>query len=113
MTMRRSANPSQGNDVFPSPTADPKGRQIGRTPYRRCQQCGLPNDTRSTGWAPDGEGLGPPTTVSSSANTEDRANVGGCRFCGSMQWQKTKPASLPDDRFFPSDEWRNYKRKRR
>lgn len=111
--MRKSANPNFGRNVFPSPTADPRGRQIGQTPFRRCQQCGLPYDTRRTAWAPQGDGLGDPTTVSSSTNTKDRANIAGCRFCGTLQVNRVKPEPLPDDRNFPSDEWRNYKRRRR
>lgn len=111
--MRKSRTPSFGRQVFPSPTASPKGERIGRTPFRRCVQCGRANDTRKTAWGEQGDGLGPPTVVANSTNTQDRAVQSGCWFCGTYQYQGSKPDPLPDDRNLPSDEWRNYKRRGR
>jgi hypothetical protein len=42
-----------GTPVYPSPTAG-NGERLGRTPFRRCRQCGVPNDTRTTAWANSG-----------------------------------------------------------
>jgi hypothetical protein len=70
----------------------------------------MPNDTRKTAFSDAEDGLGPPTDVVvdgvTQENTKDRAVQSGCRFCGSLKWQDTKPAPLPDDRKKPSDEWR-------
>lgn len=110
----RRAIPSYGKEEF----LRGKGDRIGRTPYRRCVRCRMPNDTRTTAWSDSGDGLGPPTDVvvdgQTQANTKDRAVQSGCRFCGSLKWQESKPIALPDDRDLPSDEWsRRYRRKRR
>lgn len=44
---------------------------------------------------------------------KDRDVQSGCRFCGSLKWQDSKPVALPDDRFLPSDENRRRKNKGR
>lgn len=110
--MKRDIFPRIGRDVYPTPEADRKGSRVGRTPFKRCIQCGLPNDTRSTAWAAAGEGLGEPYTVSSDTNTQDRDVVAGCRFCGSLKWQHRKPKPLPDGRNYPADENRRNRNRR-
>jgi hypothetical protein len=110
--MRRRRVPSHGREVFPIR----KSEQIGQTPLVRCRFCRHPNDTRKTGWSASGDGLGPPTDVVVSGetqeNTKDRANAGGCPVCGSLNWHEGKPTPLPDDRDKPSDEWRTNRRRR-
>lgn len=119
--MRKDFAPSQGITVYPSASGNRKEGQIGVTPFMRCIQCGMPNDTRRTGWSAQGEGLSDPVSVtvsvapgqdSSTADTKVRSGVAGCRFCSSMKWRPTKPPILPDDRYKPSSEW-YAKRKRR
>ena len=92
-------NVAFGTNVYPSPTAG-RGERLGRTPFRRCIQCGLPNDTRKTAWG-DGDGLsaGPDNTDSTLT---DWTVTAGCRFCGSKRWLKRKPHKLPDDSRLPA-----------
>jgi len=110
--VKKSLFPQIGKTVYPTPDADRNGSRVGRTPFRRCIQCGLPNDTRKTAWAAAGEGLGEPYTVASSPNTKDRDVKAGCRFCGSLHWQHSKPTPLPDGRNYPADENRRYRKRR-
>jgi len=65
-----------------------KGEQVGQTPFRRCQFCNTPNDTRKTAWS----------------DKTEASDSGFCRFCHSPMWLKQKPEKLPDDRFKPSME---------
>jgi len=106
--------PVIGETVFPSPSASARGRRIEWTPFRRCVQCGLPNDTRRTSWSIKGDGIGPPTDVVfnsvTQVNVKDKANLGGCRFCASKHWQRSKPFKLPDTRNFPGSNWRGLRR---
>ena len=117
--MRRSVFPDGGLTVFPSRTARLRGERVGRTPFRRCVQCGLPNDTRKTAWAKAGDGLGPATAVTTQVtgetveNAMDHDVVSGCRFCGSLQWSRSKPVAIKDDPKAPSDEWFGRRRQRR
>ncbi len=101
--------PRFGKEAFPRHS----GEQLGRTPYKRCVNCNMPNDTRSTAWSDNGDGLGVPTEVTVDGevqeNVMDRAVNSGCRFCGSLKWQDSKPVALPDDRNFPSE--RNKRRR--
>ena len=87
--------PELGQDVYPSPTGR-RTEQIGITPFRRCRQCGSVNDTRSTAFSQEGEGL----VVKDSSGEQDAKS--GCWFCGSLFWQKRKPRKLPDDQFLPT-----------
>ena len=96
----RNPFPDFGLNVYPSPTAK-EPRQIGQTPLRRCRQCGLPFNTRKTSWSRQGDGLGP----ADSSDNYDRDVKSGHFFCGTLQPTKHKFRSLPDDRFFPSDDW--------
>ena len=83
------------------------GRRIGRTPLRRCRICNFPNDTRSTGWAKEGEGISRSTTTVGGLTIGQFEITGGCAFCGNMTWVRGKPQKLPDDIDLPSDEYKN------
>ena len=83
--MIKGRGSSFGTPLYPSPQADKAGSRVGSTPCRRCIQCGQMNDTRKTAW-------------SDSSDAD-----GGCRFCGSLYWQNTKPEALPDDRNLPGE----------
>jgi hypothetical protein len=104
--------PSWGKEAFPRR----KSRRIGQTPLKTCVNCGKPNDTRTTAWSNEGDGLGAATDVVvggvTQDNTKDRAVESGCTFCGSTKWQSNKPPQLPDDYNKPSDEWRTYRKRR-
>ncbi len=126
MSRRINRFPIIGENVFPSPSASRRGRRIEWTPFRRCVQCGLPNDTRRTSWAKKGDGIGPPQDVFFTFVTKigditeevtrlqggakDKDILGGCRFCGSKFWQRSKPFKLPDTRNFPASNWRGLRR---
>jgi len=109
----RGRGPAFGITVYPSPSAKKEG-QIGYTPFMRCIQCGLPNDTRKTAWSNTGEGFGDPVDITvarapgqntGTVNTKDHPVQAGCRFCGSLRWRATEVVPLPDDRNRPSSEW--------
>lgn len=111
--MRRGRGPSYGQSIYPSPSAKKEGR-IGVTPFMRCVQCGLPNDTRKVSWSETGEGLSEAVDVTvtpvtgqtqAEANTKERNVLSGCRFCGSLKWRETKVKALPDDIDKPSSEF--------
>ena len=93
--------PSFGTDWFPTGNAGKTPNRVGITPILRCRHCGHTNDTRTTAWSAQGEGL----TAPDSYGSQD-VNA-GCAFCGSLFWRKTKPPKLPDDQFLPSRD--NYK----
>lgn len=94
--MRRCS--SLGSSIYPSSTSR-GNKRIGITPFKRCVQCGMPNDTRLTGWSKMGDGL-----VVENSTTGEQKVIGGCMFCGSYKWQKYKPRKLPDDRYLPNPE---------
>lgn len=117
---RRS--PSFGTTIYPSPSGNRREGQIGVTPFMRCIQCGMPNDTRKTAWSNSDEGFGEAYAVTVDAapgqdttykDTMDRDVQGGCRFCGSLKWRLSKPKALPDDRDKPSSEWYARRKNRR
>ena len=93
-----------------------KGRRLKRTPLRSCIHCGTNNDTRKTSYSKDGSGL-VKTSDAVSANVfavydeaMDEKAGSGCKFCGSLNWQNTKPNKLPDDKFLPATGWRRKRR---
>lgn len=111
----RGRGPAFGLTVFPSPSARKEG-QIGFTPFLRCTQCGLSNDSRKTSWSNVGEGFGDPVSITvtrfksqtqAQANTKDHPVVSGCRFCGSLRWRDNKVTPLPDGNRRPSSEYRS------
>jgi hypothetical protein len=102
--MNRVKYAPHGTPVYPSPTAG-RGERLGRTPWRRCRQCGCPNDTRTTAWASAGDGL-----VEDSDSPADRTVTAGCRFCGSLQWLTNKPRPIEDRSLeLPFKGWRRKK----
>ena len=92
-----------GRSVYPAPGASGRSRRVGRTPWRRCRQCGTPNDTRKTGWG-DGDAI-------SHDSDGDPTVDGGCVFCGTLSWTKSKPTPVEDgSQTLPSLEWRRKRR---
>ena len=93
----KSKFPDLGADVYPSDTGN-RTERIGETPFRRCRQCGMVNDTRATAFSKNGDGL-----VDTPGGSPGEQSVGsGCAFCGSLFWQRVKPEKLPDDTFLPN-----------
>lgn len=105
--MTRTRYASWGRTVYPAPGASRKGQRVGRTPWRRCRQCGMPNDTRKTGTGA-GDGI---TVAASDASTGDPTVTSGCRFCGSLSWTKAKSRQIKDGSLtLPFLGWRRKRR---
>lgn len=101
--MTRTRYATFGRTVYPAPGATGRGERVGRTPLRRCRQCGTPNDTRKTA-------TGAGDTISHAADGDPTVG-GGCRFCGSLSWTKANSRKIKDG----SDTlpFRGWRRKRR
>lgn len=99
--MTRDNEPNFGEQIYPSPSADRRGRRLGMTPMRKCIQCGAWNDTRKRSWSKKGEGLG------SGDSNGSRDVTGGCMHCGSKHWLHNKPnRKWPDASKIPTREHR-------
>src|SRR3990167_3869320 len=99
--MIRSRAPDIGINIYPSQTAG-RTKRLGVTSFLPCIQCGSYNDTRTTAWAKQGDGL---SVIDGSSPTEFKVGA-GCWFCGSLKWRKEKPGKYPDDRELPNPDLR-------
>lgn len=107
----RISVPGGGRRVHPTGTAFRGGRQVGETPYRYCVQCGTANDTRSTEWSNDGEGIERDFDAAGNPVLDENGNsiatiTSGCSVCGSLFWQYTRPKKIKDRSILPSREAR-------
>ena len=98
---------SFGQDVYPSQTAG-NGERLGRTPFKRCPQCGLFNDTRKTNY-----GLGDGVVEIEGTDPVDREVTSGCRLCGTHRCFDGKPGSYPDASKIPADPRKGFRRVRK
>jgi len=81
-----------GMPVYPSATSR-RGERVKRTPYRRCRNCGSPNDTRRVGVG-KGDGL----RLRSDLDPNEWDVKAGCNFCGSKLWHRGGSTPLKDDK---------------
>lgn len=99
--MFRKRSPDIGYVVYPSSTAGRKKR-LGVTSLLPCKECGAYNDTRTTAWSNQGDGL-----VDTPGGDPGEQSVGsGCWLCGSLFWRWNKPEKYPDDRLLPNPDLR-------
>ena len=70
-------------------------KRLGRTPYRKCANCLLPNDTRSTEVSNTESGL-VPKSVAEGRPYEEQV-VAGCRLCGSTDAFRGANSKLKDE----------------
>ena len=102
--------PEFGTNIYPSTTGRRQNR-IGVTSFRRCKQCGYVNDTGSTAWSLNGDGL---VGGRGNENSPGEQSVGsGCAFCGSLNWQDHKPTVPPNDERLPTPNLSVRNRRRR
>lgn len=87
---RRRERAAFGREVFHSPR---KGKRLKQTAHRYCQNCDLPNDTRTTAQGDDADGEGG-LVDKSGADPAEKENTGGCRFCGSFNSVPGHPKPL-------------------
>ena len=104
-TLLRSRAPNFGITVYPAPSAG-RTKRLGSTSFLPCIQCGSYNDTRTTAWSNQGDGL----NRDSGDATVSEDSGSGCWFCHSLKWRAGKPQKYPDDRFAPNPD---LKRRRR
>lgn len=97
-----------GRILYPAPGASRDGRQVGRTPLRRCIQCGFPNDTRKVAVG-KGDGIRQ-DAISGYDDAKDPVVTSGCAFCGSHKWLEGNPKPLADDRDKPAREYLRHPR---
>lgn len=92
-----------GKKLHPGPQARRSPRRFGYSPLIRCQQCGWPNDSRTTAWATKGDGYSatPASSGASTGITVEMKNRAGCANCGSMNWHNGPPPQIEDDRKKP------------
>lgn len=88
---------SFGSELFPKHQTS----RLGLTSYRRCQHCGMLNDTQTTAWSKRGDGLvktAEPSTDSDGLITPAEFTAkSGCRHCGSLYWTSYKPRKLKNE----------------
>lgn len=94
MGISRNRNrPIIGREAFPS---GGHSKRIGNSSYMTCQNCGMPNDTKTLTLKDDHDGEGG-LVQKSGASPAEKENRSGCRFCGSWNSIQGHPAPLVPD----------------